>query len=97
MVMVDEPQSRYPYAADGRIAVPAADWLDLLVALSFAAATTTRIGVATGVLLPPEHNPVLLAKQAASLDVLSGGRLTLGVGVGWLREEPDEGGSPPAT
>ncbi len=88
VVMIDEPQSRYPYAADGRIAVPAsADWLDPLVALSFAAASTTRIGLATGVLLLPEHNPVLLAKQAASLDVLSGGRLTLGVGVGWSREE----------
>ena len=88
VVMVDEPESRYPYAADGRIAVPAAaDWLDPLVALSFAAAATTRIGLATGVLLLPEHNPVLLAKQAASLDLLSAGRLTLGVGVGWSREE----------
>lgn len=88
VVMVDESRSRYPYAADGRIAVPAAaDWLDPLVALSFAAAATADIGLATGVLLLPEHNPVLLAKQAASLDVLSAGRLILGVGVGWSREE----------
>jgi len=88
VVMVDEPQSRYPYAADGRIAVPAAaDWLDPLMVLSFAAATTTRIQLATGVLLVPEHNPVLLAKQAASLDRLCGGRLSLGVGIGWSREE----------
>jgi probable F420-dependent oxidoreductase len=88
VVMVDEPASRYPYAADGRIAVPAgADWLDPLIALSFAAAATHRIGLATGVVLLPEHNPLLVAKQAASLDVLSGGRLTLGVGVGWAREE----------
>jgi probable F420-dependent oxidoreductase len=88
VVMVDRPQSRYPYAADGRIAVPAAaDWLDPMIGLSFAAAATSRIGVATGVLLLPEHNPVLLAKQAASLDALSGGRLTLGIGVGWSREE----------
>jgi probable F420-dependent oxidoreductase len=88
VVLVDEPASAYPYSDDGRIAVPAeADWLDPLVALSFAAAATTTIGIATGVLLLPEHNPVVVAKQAASLDVLSGGRLLLGVGVGWSREE----------
>jgi probable F420-dependent oxidoreductase len=88
IVMVDRPESRYPYSADGRIAVPAAaDWLDPLIGLSFVAAATRRIELATGVLLLPEHNPLLLAKQAASLDVLSGGRLRLGVGIGWSREE----------
>ncbi len=88
VVMVDRPESRYPYSPDGKIAVPAeADWLDPLVALSFAAAATSEIQLATGVLLLPEHNPVLLAKQAASLDGLCDGRLTLGVGVGWSREE----------
>ena len=90
VVMVDRPASRYPYSDDGVIAVPAqADWLDPMIALSFAAAASTRIGLATGVLLLPEHNPVVMAKQAASLDELSGGRLTLGVGVGWSREEFD--------
>jgi probable F420-dependent oxidoreductase len=88
VVLVDQPASRYPYAADGRIAVPAdEDWLDPLLGLTFAAAVTSRIALATGVLLLPEHNPVLTAKQAASLDVLSGGRLRLGVGVGWSAEE----------
>ncbi len=88
VVMVDRPASRYPYSQDGAIAVPAgADWLDPLVALSFAAAATRSITLATGVLLLPEHNAVMLAKQAASLDVLSGGRLSLGVGIGWSREE----------
>jgi probable F420-dependent oxidoreductase len=88
VVMVDRPVSRYPYSADGRIAVPAAaDWLDPLLALSFTAAVTSRIKLATGVLLLPEHNPVMAAKQAATLDVLSGGRLTLGVGIGWSAEE----------
>ncbi len=88
VVMIDHSESRYPYSEDGQIAVPAhADWLDPLVALSFAAAATKRIRIATGVLLLPEHNPVALAKRAASLDVLCGGRLTLGIGVGWSREE----------
>ncbi|MFJ6572119.1 LLM class F420-dependent oxidoreductase [Streptomyces sp. NPDC091292] len=88
VVLVDSPASRYPYSADGRVPVPAdADWLDPLLALSFAAAVTSRIELATGVLLLPEHNPVVVAKQAATLDVLSAGRFTLGVGVGWSAEE----------
>jgi probable F420-dependent oxidoreductase len=88
VVMLDTQASRYPYSPDGRIAVPAdADWLDPLLALSYAAAVTSRIRLATGVLLLPEHNPVVVAKQAATLDVLSGGRCTLGVGVGWSAEE----------
>ncbi len=88
VVMVDRPTSRYPYSDSGEIAVPAdADWLDPFVCLSFAAAASRRIGLATGVLLVPEHNPVIVAKQAASLDVMSGGRFTLGVGVGWSAEE----------
>lgn len=95
VVMVDEQASRYPYSADGRIAVPAdADWLDPMIALSFAAAATSTIRIATGVLLLPEHNPVVVAKQAASLDRLSDGRLTLGVGIGWSREEFDALGVP---
>ena len=88
VVMVDRPDSPYPYAPDGRIAVPSdADWLDPLVTLTYAAALTSRIRIATGILLLPEHNPVLVAKQAASLDVISGGRFVLGVGIGWSSEE----------
>jgi probable F420-dependent oxidoreductase len=88
VVMVDHGTSRYPYAADGRIAVPAtADWLDPLIVLSFAAAATRTIGLATGVLLLPEHHPVMLAKRVASLDALAAGRVSLGIGVGWSREE----------
>ena len=86
--MVDRPDSPYPYSLDGRIAVPsAADWLDPLVTLPYVAAVTSRIRLGTGVLLLPEHHPVLVAKQAASLDVLSRGRFVLGVGIGWSSEE----------
>src|SRR5258708_3480697 len=88
VVMVDEPGSRYPYSHDGKIAVPPeADWLDPLLTLSFAAACTGRITLATGILLLPEHSPLLVAKQAATLDVLSHGRFVLGIGVGWSAEE----------
>ena len=88
VVMVDEPASRYPYSDDGRIAVPAdADWLDPLLALSYLASVTRKIRLATGVLLLPEHNPLIVAKQAATLDRLSGGRFDLGVGAGWSAEE----------
>ncbi len=88
IVMVDRPDSRYPYAPDGRIAVPSdADWLDPFVTLSYAAAVTSGIRLGTGVLLLPEHHPLLVAKQAASLDRLSGGRFVLGVGIGWSSEE----------
>ena len=88
IVMVDRPDSPYPYAPDGQIAVPSdADWLDPFVTLSFAAAVTSSIRLGTGILLLPEHNPLLVAKQAASLDVLSGGRFVLGIGIGWSSEE----------
>jgi probable F420-dependent oxidoreductase len=95
VVMVDEPASHYPYSEDGRIAVPAqADWLDPMLTLGCAAAATKTIGLATGVLLLPEHNPVIVAKQAATLDVLCDGRLSLGIGVGWSREEFEALGVP---
>ncbi|MEW1567420.1 LLM class F420-dependent oxidoreductase [Streptomyces sp. NPDC093509] len=95
VVLVDSPDSRYPYSSDGRIAVPAdADWLDPLLTLSFAAAVTSTIELATGVLLLPEHNPIIVAKQAATLDVLSSGRFSLGVGVGWSAEEFEALGVP---
>jgi probable F420-dependent oxidoreductase len=88
VVMVDRPDTPYPYSDDGVIAVPSdADWLDPLITLTFAAATTSQIRLATGILLLPQHNPLLVAKQAASLDVLSKGRFVLGIGIGWSSEE----------
>jgi probable F420-dependent oxidoreductase len=61
--------------------------LDPLLALAWAAAATSRLRLATGIVILPQRNPVVLAKQVASLDVLSGGRITLGVGVGYLEPE----------
>ena len=66
--------------------------LDPLVALSAAAAVTSRIGLGTGILLAAQHDPIILAKQVATLDHLSGGRVTLGVGFGWNRAEAEDHG-----
>ncbi|HVC43876.1 MAG TPA: LLM class F420-dependent oxidoreductase [Candidatus Binataceae bacterium] len=81
-------ESKYPYSDDGAFAAPSTiDWMDPFIALTFAAARTTRIRLATGICLVPEHNPLVLAKVIASLDYLSGGRFALGVGIGWSAEE----------
>ena len=68
--------------------------MDPLIALSHIAAHTERVRLCTGVNILPQSNPLLLAKQAASLDFLSGGRLELGLGIGWLREEYEAMGVP---
>ncbi len=66
--------------------------VDPLVALATAAAVTTRIGLGTGILLAAQHDPILLAKQVGTLDHLSSGRVTLGVGIGWNRAEAEAHG-----
>jgi probable F420-dependent oxidoreductase len=70
---------------------------DPFVALAFAAAATERLRVGTSVCLVIEHDPIVLAKQVASLDVLSGGRFVFGVGAGWNRQEMLNHGTDPAT
>jgi probable F420-dependent oxidoreductase len=68
-------------------------WVDPFVALSIAAAVTKRIKLATGICLLPEREPLITAKAVASLDLYSGGRVVLGVGAGWLREETEAMGA----
>ena len=67
---------------------------DPLIWLAYLAAATSSIRLATGILIVPQRNPVVLAKELATLDQLSGGRLELGIGVGWLEEEFDAIGVP---
>jgi probable F420-dependent oxidoreductase len=87
-VLVTRYDSVYPYDSSGRVGLaadcPIPDPLDVL---AFLAGHTSRLGLATGVLVLPNHHPVVLAKRAATVDALSGGRLRLCVGVGWLKEE----------
>lgn len=88
VVLFDEYSSKYPYSQDGRfLAGSTIDLLDPFVGLTYAAACSSRIRLATGICLVPEHNPLVLAKVVASLDSLSRGRLALGVGIGWSAEE----------
>lgn len=62
---------------------------DQIVALSMAASVTKKLKLATGICLVPEHEPIALAKQIATLDAYSGGRVIFGIGAGWLREESE--------
>ena len=84
----------YPYTVDGKY--PGAGYhLETLTTMSFLAGATNRIRFVTSVLIAPYRSPVVTAKMLATLDVLSDGRVTLGLGVGWMKEEFDNLGSPP--
>ena len=88
VVLFDEYSSVYPYTENGRTFFPATTTImDPFVTLACAATVTSKIRLATAICLVPEHNPLVLGKTVATLDHLSGGRVTLGVGVGWLKEE----------
>ena len=80
--------SKYPYNESGKMgAAPETNFVDPLIALTAIAASTKTIRLGTGVNILSQVNPLYMAKQAASLDFISGGRFMLGVGIGWLREE----------
>ena len=89
-------ESAYPYSPDGKMAGGRDDFdlPDPLIWMAFVASRTRRIRFGTGILIVPQHNPVVAAKQVATLDHLTGGRLLLGIGVGWLKEEFDAIGAP---
>jgi len=80
--------SRYPYSADGRLpGQPDTPIPDPMLLLTYAAALTSRLRLATGVMILPQRHPIYVAKAFATLDVLSRGRAIAGVGIGWLEEE----------
>jgi probable F420-dependent oxidoreductase len=81
-------ESTYPYSRSGRMPGPEdAPIPDPLIWLAWVGAATERIRLATGILILPQRNPVVVAKEIATLDWMSGGRFILGVGAGWLKEE----------
>ena len=95
VVLFEDYESRYPYAEDGRIpAPPGTGLLEPLLTLTYLAARTSTVRLGTAMLLLPQRNPVYVAKEVATLDWLSGGRVDLGIGVGWLKEEFDALGVP---
>jgi probable F420-dependent oxidoreductase len=81
--------TQYPYSSDGLPFTPDEGFLDALTTLAVVAGATQRVKLGTSVLVAPMREPLQLAKAVATLDVLSGGRVVLGLGVGWWKEEFD--------
>lgn len=88
VVLVDRPSSRYPHRDDGQFVLDCkSDWYEFLVTAAYVAAVTQTAEIGVGVAVAALRHPIGLAKQLATLDKLSGGRLRFGVGAGWLEEE----------
>jgi alkanesulfonate monooxygenase SsuD/methylene tetrahydromethanopterin reductase-like flavin-dependent oxidoreductase (luciferase family) len=88
-----QPQSPYPGVPDGSLPEPYKHCLDPLETLTFAAAQTTRVGLGTSVIDMLYYNPVMLARRLSTLDVFSHGRLRVGMGLGWSKDEFDAAGA----
>jgi probable F420-dependent oxidoreductase len=86
-IMPVHTTSRFPGSADGIIPESYSHFVDPFIALARASGATTRLLLGTGITLIPERNPLLLAKEIATLDFFSGGRFLFGIGTGWHREE----------
>jgi alkanesulfonate monooxygenase SsuD/methylene tetrahydromethanopterin reductase-like flavin-dependent oxidoreductase (luciferase family) len=84
---------RTPYPLGGELPKEYSHTLDPLVAMTMAAAATSKLKVATGVCLVIEHDPIVLAKQVASVDLASNGRVIFGIGGGWNAEEMEDHGT----
>jgi probable F420-dependent oxidoreductase len=96
IVVPGDIASRYPYSEDGLWAArTAGECLDQLATLGFIAGRTERLRLLTSVMVVPQRQPVLAAKMLATVDVLSNGRLIVGCGTGWMREEFEAVGAPP--
>ena len=90
VIMPTTIESRYPYTRTGKIpASPETLIPDPLIWLAFVAAAAPTLRLGTCILILPQRNPLVLAKELATLDRLSGGRVELGIGIGWMREEFD--------
>ncbi|MCH8206391.1 MAG: LLM class F420-dependent oxidoreductase [Chloroflexi bacterium] len=87
--------SRYPYSETGEFPGRAGQYLEQLTSLAFLAGQTSDLRLLTSVMVLPHRAPVLTAKMLATIDVLSGGRLIVGCGMGWMREEFEALGAPP--
>jgi probable F420-dependent oxidoreductase len=82
-------KTQFPFTPDGKLPEHYGRWADPFIALTVAACATRKIKLGTGICLLPEREPLITAKVAATLDLFSGGRLILGIGAGWLREETE--------
>jgi len=100
VVLADEYDPNYPYSESGQIpggsgsAVGARPMPDPLDTLAFVAAVSLNVKLGTSVVIAPLHSPAVLAKRVSTIDNLSGGRVVLGLGIGWQREEYEAVGVP---
>jgi probable F420-dependent oxidoreductase len=96
VVIAEEHEPRYPYSESGEMGAGFRQLTlpDALEFLSFVAGCSTQLNLGTAVMLAPLHSPAVLAKRVATLDALSGGRVLLGLGIGWQKEEYAAVGAP---
>lgn len=88
-------KAKYPYTADGRLPInPTHNYFEITATLAFVAALTTRLKLHTSILMPALRSPYLAAKQLATIDYFSNGRLNVGLGLGWMTDEYDLMGVP---